>query len=114
MLYSYRATILSVYDGDSITARVDLGFGINYKIKIRLAGINAPELRGPNKALGRKSRDFLRELILHKEVLINTKKDKKGKYGRYIGVIIVEKEDGNYINVNDYLVLNNHAVSKTY
>jgi micrococcal nuclease len=113
MLYTYKATIVKIYDGDTVTANVDVGFGINKTIKLRLFGINAPELRGDNKALGRQSRDFLRELILNKEVIIKTKKDKKGKYGRYLGVILIEK-DGSQLNINDYLVLNNHAIYKTY
>jgi micrococcal nuclease len=46
--YFYKAKIISVYDGDTVTAVIDLGFEITKKIKIRLYGINAPEIRKAN------------------------------------------------------------------
>ena len=36
-LYEYKANVISVYDGDTITAEVDLGFKINFTEKFRLA-----------------------------------------------------------------------------
>tara|TARA_R110000796_G_scaffold19255_1_gene57846 strand:- start:6676 stop:7008 length:333 start_codon:yes stop_codon:yes gene_type:complete len=107
--YTYKAKIISVYDGDTVTAQADLGFGVKMKIKVRLAGINTPEVRGKERPEGLKSRDFLRNLILDKEVIIQTSKDKKGKYGRYIGVIYIDDK-----NVNEILVENNLAEKKEY
>ena len=104
VLYQYKAKVMSVYDGD--TVRVDIDLGLKTWIKnesIRLNRINAPEVRGSEKAQGLKSRDFLRKWILKKEVIIQTIKDRKGKYGRYLGEIWIEK-NGKYINVNDLLV----------
>ncbi|GEM_PF-1115779 len=70
-LYHYRATIMAVYDGDTFTAAVDLGFKVTVRgEKIRLSRINAPEIRGANRKAGLASRDFLRELILGREVLL--------------------------------------------
>ena len=107
--YCYKAQVVSVYDGDTITAVVDLGFNVKMKIKVRLAGINAPEIRGTQRQEGLKTRDFLRSLILDKEIILKTQKDKKGKYGRYIGVIYFEDK-----NVNDLLVENKLAEKKEY
>ena len=46
-MYLYRATITSVYDGDTCTADVDIGFKVTVRgEKLRLARINAPEIRG--------------------------------------------------------------------
>ena len=46
-MYEYRATVISVYDGDTITVDIDLGFGIVLrKQKLRLYGLNTPEVRG--------------------------------------------------------------------
>lgn len=96
-LYTYKAKVLSVYDGDTIRATFDLGFGIELKNQsIRLSGINAPEVRGESRENGLKSRDRLRELVLDKEVIITTKKDKKGKYGRWLGEVFVDGESANY------------------
>jgi hypothetical protein len=45
----------------------------------------------------------LRELILGKEVLQKTIRNKRGKYGRYLGGIIVKKGRRN-VNANNALV----------
>ena len=107
--YFYKAKIISVYDGDTVTAIIDLGFQITNKIKIRLDGINAPEIRGKQRPEGLKSRDYLRSLILDKDVIIQTLRDKKGKYGRYIGIIHLKDE-----NVNELLVESGYAEKKEY
>ena len=113
-LYYYRAKIVSVYDGDTCRADIDLGLGIWVRNeKLRLLRINAPELRGDEKAAGKASRDFLREQILGKEVFIQSHKDKRGKYGRYLAEIWLE-EAGIWININDRLVEAGHAIYKTY
>ena len=49
-LYHYRATITAVYDGDTCTADVDLGFKVTVRgEKIRLARINPLEIRGAGR-----------------------------------------------------------------
>lgn len=113
-LYKYSAKVISVYDGDTIRVDIDLGLKTWLKNEsIRLHRINAPEVRGIEKAMGLKSRDFLRKLILKKSVIIQTVKDQKGKYGRYLGEIWLEK-DGKYVNVNDLLVKEGFASYKQY
>lgn len=86
-MYKYKAFVESVYDGDTITCIVDLGFTVKVQKKIRLLGIDTPEMRGEEKTIGKKVRDYLRSLILHKEIILETYKDKTGKYGRYLGTI---------------------------
>lgn len=114
-LYYYRAVVQSVYDGDTCTMNIDLGLGTwIHDEKIRLARINAPELRGDERPKGLISRDFLRDKIDGKEVFITTIKDKKGKYGRYIADIWILGADNNYVNVNDELVSAGHAIYAEY
>ncbi len=109
-LYRYRAQVVSVYDGDTCTVNVDLGLGTwVHGEKIRLARINTPELRGAERTAGLVARDFLREKIQGQEIIIATQKDKKGKYGRYIGDIWVTDFSGKLVNVNDELVNAGHA-----
>jgi len=106
-MYTYNAYVTEVYDGDTITVDIDLGFGIKItNQKIRLFGINAPELKGKTKSEGIKSRDKLTELILNKQVKIETVKDKKEKYGRLLGKIWIEDT-----MVNDVLLKEGFAVS---
>ena len=106
--------MVRIYDGDTIFLDIDLGLSIGVKKeKIRLARINTPELRGSEKERGKEARDFLKSLISRKNILLETIKDKKGKYGRYIGEIWVETENG-YENVNDLMVKNSHAIFVNY
>jgi micrococcal nuclease len=114
-LYNYKAIVQSVYDGD--TCNVDIDLGLNTWIrneKLRLNRINAPELTGKQKKAGIKSRDFLRDIILNKEVFIQTIKDKKEKYGRYLAEIWIIDQDGKLFNVNDFVVSKGFANYQKY
>ena len=109
-IYTYKAMITSVYDGDTVTADVDLGFRNWVKgEKLRLSRINTPEVRGVERPEGLISRDWLREKLMGQEVIIKTLKDKKGKYGRYVVEIYFEGR-----NVNDWLVEEGLAEYKEY
>lgn len=90
-LYFYLAKVISVYDGDSFRADIDLGFHIwRLNEPIRVAGIDAPELRGDEREAGLISRDWLREQILGQEVTLKTYKDRTGKYGRYLAEVFLD------------------------
>ena len=109
-LYHYKAWVTKVYDGDTITVDIDLGFHIwMKKEKIRLYRINTPEVRGAERPQGLKSRDWLREQILEKEVTLVTYRDKKGKYGRWLADVMF---DG--ICINDELIKQGLAEYKDY
>jgi len=113
-LYHYTAQVQSVYDGDTCRVDIDLGLGIWIRNeKLRLVRINAPEMTGSDKALGLASRAFLRGLIDGREILIETVKDRRGKYGRYLAEIWIGQE-GVWSNVNDALVAAGHAVYQDY
>ena len=103
-LFNYRAVVTGVYDGDSITIDIDLGFN-NWKKnqKVRLLGINTPEIRGEERPDGLVARDRLRELILDKEIIITSYKDKSGKYGRWLATVFL-KQDGMFENINTLLL----------
>ena len=114
-LYNYKAKVISVYDGDTCTVDIDLGLNTWVRgEKLRLQRINAPEMRGAEKVEGKKSRDYLREQILDKEITLQSIRDKKGKYGRYLAEIWIEDENGNQININDLMVSEGFAVYKEY
>lgn len=109
-LYYYSAYVIDVYDGDTLTVDVDLGLGVwRNGQTIRLWKINTPEVRGPEREEGLKVRDFVRDLALDRHVLLRTILDKRGqdqteKFGRLLGEILVEDQDGNTINVNELLL----------
>ena len=106
--YIYKATCVGVYDGDTVTLDIDLGFNHSMNNqKIRLFGINTPEVRGVEREAGLISKQRVKDLILLKNVILISHKDKTGKYGRWLGTIIV---DG--INVNQLLL--DEGLAKPY
>jgi endonuclease YncB( thermonuclease family) len=113
-LYNYKAKVVSVYDGDTCAVDIDLGLRTwIHSEKVRLFRINAPEVTGEQKPVGIAARDFLRSLIDGKEIHLQTIKDKQEKYGRYLGEIFVQQGE-DWLNVNDEMVKNGHAVYQDY
>jgi len=111
-MYEYKATVTRVYDGDTITVNIDLGFHIQMqKQTIRLAGINAPEIRGNTRARGLESRDWLRRQILGEKVTLKTIKDRKGKYGRWIAEVYLP---GQHRSINTQMAISGYAVLTEY
>ena len=113
-LFHYNATVKSVYDGDTCRVDIDLGLGIWIRNeKLRLVRINAPEMTGADKPRGTAARDFLRELIDGQDIIIESIKDQRGKYGRYLAEIWL-LQNGCWVNINDALVAAGHANYKEY
>lgn len=109
-LYYYRARVTKVYDGDTITVDIDLGFHVGLTSEtIRLYRINTPEVRGPEREQGLVSRDWLRERILDKEIILRTYRDKKGKYGRWLADVLIDE-----VCINDELVEKGLAIYHDY
>ena len=111
-MYQYKAKLIKVVDGDTVYALIDCGFSTFKKERVRLYGINAPESRTRDKKekkRGLASKARLKELIKEgkNEFIVETMIDKKGKYGRILGVLWDENKKKNF---NDLLVSEGHAV----
>ena len=108
-MYTYKAKVVKVVDGDTIDCDVDLGFYMTAKIRFRLARIDTPEVRGVEKVEGKIAKQWLIDLLdkHNNEVTIET--EKTGKYGRWIAEIIIGD-----MNVNDELVKTGNAEYVTY
>ena len=108
-MHEYNCILRRVIDGDTIDVDIDLGFKVFLqKERVRLFGINTPESRTRNleeKKLGLAAKDRLKEL-LPKKFIVRTHMDKKGKFGRILGVPVVEG-----MNICDQLVEEGHARS---
>ena len=86
-MYKYRAKYIENYDGDTIKFMVDLGFGVFKKITVRLARVDTPEIR-PHEDGALEAKNFVNEVLTDaKFITIETFKDSKGKYGRYIAEV---------------------------
>ena len=85
-MYEYKAKCINVVDGDTFDFIVELGFHIQTKIRVRLAGINTPEIRGTEKEDGLRIKRYVEDILLNKEVTLRT--EKTGKFGRWITVVL--------------------------
>ena len=92
-MWTYRAKVVRVIDGDTVDVDIDLGFGIWQKNeRVRIMGIDTPESRTRNKIekkFGLAAKAKLKTLLGKDTVLkttINKKGvDMKGKFGRVLG-----------------------------
>ena len=82
-LYTYRAAVEKVIDADTLWARIDLGFRISVRQKLRLRGLDAPEL---NTLEGQKAKKFVEAQLKPAASLIITT-TKPDKYDRYLSDI---------------------------
>lgn len=97
--------VLKVIDGDTVKVEIDLGFNLKIEQTVRLYGINAPEIKGESREKGLAATEYLRSLIENSEITLETLKDKKEKYGRYLGKLV---KDG--IDINQEMVKTGHAI----
>jgi micrococcal nuclease len=101
-MYEYRAVVLRVVDGDTVHLDVDLGFDVKRRDSFRFYGINAPEI---STAAGKTAKAWLeKRLPVGAVVSVRTQKDKREKYGRYLGTIFLDD-----VNINEQLVTEGHA-----
>ncbi len=109
--YTYKVVeVIKVIDADTIRVELDLGFHMRYVCTARLYGINAPEVRGPEKEDGKAATECLKELIDGAVLWCRTLPDKKkqGKYGRWLIDLFAQREDS-HINCNRELIRRGHA-----
>lgn len=92
-----------VIDGDTIEllAKTSKTNPYNHiaKLKIRLYGIDAPELK---QAYGKEAKEFLSALVLKQEV--NLIIENKDKYDRFVGTLFLKGQD-----INKEMVKNGYA-----
>lgn len=102
-MFEYNATVVRVHDGDTISVDVDLGFGVWLKNQsLRLLGLNAPELISE---AGKQAQTYLTGLLRPGQpVTIQTQKDHKEKYGRWLATVLIAG-----LNVNQNLISTGHA-----
>ena len=137
-LYYYRAIVTRVIDGDTVVCDIDQGMhDWKHDQRIRMLGINTPEIRGDQKEAGKRATWFLKVLLgmsietthlgsdaeeftdtgVPSPIMLQTHKDKTGKYGRWLGTLWIDIDHINkttahdcWINVNEWMVDSGHAV----
>ena len=135
-MYTYKAKVTRVVDGDTVDCDVDLGFEVHAHTRLRLAGIDAPEVRGKEKVAGKAASAALHHMMLFEEnlldengdevvqttpdpIIIETgKKGSKGKYGRWVAWLWLEADydaredtyERRQMSINAKMVKDGHAV----
>ena len=104
-IFAYKAIIQKIVDGDTLWVRIGLGFGITITQKLRLRGIDCPEIDTDE---GKQAKKFVEARLKDLEfVVIKTYKDTTDKYDRYLADLwyLPDEEDeqkvaaqGTYLN----------------
>ena len=111
-MYEYSAEVLRVVDGDTLDCRIDLGFDVWVKKRIRFYGINTPESRTRDleeKKRGIAAKARVVDLLRGDEGRFILISHGVGKYGRVLGEILIDFEDV-VLNVKDVLIAEGHGV----
>jgi len=124
-MYQYRAIIQKVVDGDTIEINIDLGLSTwIHNEKLRLYGIDTPEVYGVKKGSaewerGNLASEFVKKYLVEKsDVIIETIKDKREKYGRYLAMVYIKIDQGilagltGIRSIGDFYCLNDILVAK--
>ena len=117
-MHEYKAKIKRIVDGDTVDVDIDLGFDIILsKQRIRLYGIDTPESRTRNKEekfYGKLSAQFLKDQCKKGScITLRTYLDKKGKFGRILGEIIVDGVNINQLMIAEHMAVEYHGQTKT-
>lgn len=84
-LYTYKAEVRKIIDADTLRVKIDLGFDTFSYRKLRLRGIDCPEIA---TAAGRRAKRFVEKLLMPSPfIIVKTCKDKTDKYDRYLADI---------------------------
>ena len=123
-MYQYKAQVKAIIDADTIDVLIDLGFGVHTMQRLRLYGIDAPEMK---TEAGKIAKEYVKSVLLGADaamfVYVRTIKDKKDKYGRKLAVLYFDpvsmaddRDESNIgvmgMSLNQQIVNNGHAVER--
>lgn len=109
-MWNYKAHCTRVVDGDTYDVTVDLGFNILHKIRLRLRGVDTPEVFGPNTSeAGKVASEYVRSILENKDVQITTYKIQPTTFNRYEADVSVLIE-GVPVDIGTHLVERGYGV----
>ena len=113
-MWTYRARLLKIVDGDTLDVVIDAGFNSFRHERLRLLGVNTPEMKGTTKVEGSLSKEFTRTWLIEAGVraadrdwplvIVTRKSD---VFGRYLATVYSDDAER---CLNDDLVLGGLAV----
>ena len=99
--------LVEVIDGDTFRARVDIWLGQSVTVKVRLKGVDTPEMNGKcaaEKKLARQAKDFAENWLKTNQVqLVNV------HYGTYAGRVLATAQIKNGDSLSAALLAENLA-----
>ena len=108
-MYTYKAILDRVVDGDTVDALIDLGFDTHVKKRIRLYGMDAWESRTRDKeekVKGLAAKARLIQILDENENEFILVSHGVGKFGRCLGELFITSDSD---SINNQLVLEGHA-----
>lgn len=113
--YTYEAVIDRVIDGDTLLVVIEVGFRIKVYDKLRLRGIDCPELGTPE---GERAKRFVAGLLpVDSVIVLKSHKTRTDTYGRFVADVFFKTGENNCdeiishgIYLNQYLLDQGHAV----
>lgn len=110
-LWWYPAQWVTNYDGDTIDVLVDLGRYNYARWRLRLYGVDTPELRGVSRIEGYAAKELVSKWLSDHErkaltldgwlhnwpLMLRTSKDRSGKYGRLLATVY-DRATGSNLN----------------
>lgn len=99
-----HGVVSHVVDGDTFDIIINENRDsriITDKIRVRLADINAPEVRGVDSRAGKESANFTRDMLLNKVVYLDIdSKNGMDKYNRWVVVCYIGNDNFNKMMVD--------------
>lgn len=102
-MYTYKAIVIRVVDGDTVDFNVDLGFRTYMTLRFRLLDIDAPEKHRGQEGW-QESKEHLEMLLDDDLVILQTQKD-PDNFGRWLCTIYK-----NEVNINQQMIDDGFAV----
>jgi len=105
-MYTYKAKLIRVIEGDTIDADIDLGFDIYIRQRIKLFGIATPDPKSKDINIREQGLIVKSKLIelLPKDFIVETLHNRRGKYGRTMGIVYIKDEKNKLTNINHTLI----------
>ena len=96
-MYTYKAVIKNIVDGDTYDVDIDLGFHIHIHERVRILDLDTPECRGKEKNLGLICKQFAIENFMYHSIILQSKEEiqepKTDNFGRWLCRIFLDNPE---------------------
>lgn len=105
----YEIEIIRIIDGDTVAANINLGLNVYIVGAIRLAGIDAPEMKDKD-GKGIRAKEHLTKLLDYSKIILRVNPYRyTDKYGRYLGWLY-SVSNNSYFPINEQMIMDGFAV----